>query len=202
VTAIDPDVSQWDAWRPEELARLLDGVRVPWYVAAGWALELFRGEQRREHEDLELAVPNTRFDEVAEVLGEFEIFLITDRAEATPLAEARDRLFDTHQTWIREPATSKWRFDLFREPSDGDTWICRRDPAIRMPYDTLIERTDDGIPYGRPEVVLLFKAKHAHEAKNQGDFEATVPLLDAARRDWLRDALARVHPGHAWLDAL
>ena len=68
MSAIDPDVSEWDAWRPEDLARLLDGVRVPWYVAAGWALELFRGEQRPEHEDLELAVPNTRFDEVAEVL--------------------------------------------------------------------------------------------------------------------------------------
>ena len=202
MTAFEPDVSKWDAWRPEEVARLLDGVHAPWYVAAGWALELFRGEQRREHEDLELAVPNTRFDELADVLREFEIFVITDRAEATPLAEARDRFFDTHQTWIREPATGKWRFDLFREPSDGDTWICRRDPAIRMPYETLIERTDDGIPYGRPEVVLLFKAKHAHEAKNAGDFEATVPLLDPERREWLRGALRRVHPGHEWLEAL
>ena len=202
MSAIDPDVSQWEAWRPEEVTRLLEGVRVPWYVAAGWALELFRGEQRREHQDLELAVPNTRFDEIAEVLAELEIFVITDRAEATPLGAARDRLFATHQTWIREPATGKWRLDVFREPSDGNTWICRREPTIRMPYHTLIEWTDDGIPYGRPEVVLLFKARHAQQEKNQGDFEATVPLLDAARLDWLRDALARVHPGHPWLDTL
>jgi hypothetical protein len=202
VTAIDPDVSQWDAWWPAKVASLLEGVRFPWYVAAGWALDLDRGEQRREHGDLELAVPNARFDELADVLGAFEIFVITDRAEATPLAEARDRLFDTHQTWIREPATGRWRLDVFREPSDGDTWICRREPSIRMPYAQLIERTDDGIPYGRPEVVLLFKAKHAHQAKNQGDFEATLPRLDAARRVWLRDALGRVHPGHRWLDAL
>ena len=75
-------------------------------------------------------------------------------------------------------------------------------PAIRMPYARLIERTDDGIPYGRPEVVLLFKAKHAHEEKNERDFAATLPRLDAERRAWLRDALARVHPGHEWLDAL
>jgi hypothetical protein len=202
VTAIDPDVSEWEAWRPEEVARLLDGVRVPWYVAAGWSLDLFAGEQRREHEDLELAVPNSRFDEVAEVLGDFEIFVITGRAEATPFADARDRLFDTHQTWIREPATGKWRFDFFREPSDGDTWICRREPSIRMPYARLIERTEDGIPYGRPEVVLLFKAKHSHMEKNGADFAALAPLLDAERRAWLRDALARVHPGHEWLETL
>ena len=202
MTPIEPDVSQWDAWRPEEAARFLDGVRVPWYVAAGWALDLFLGGQRREHEDLEIAVPGTRFDELVPALEGFEIYLITDRAEATPLAEARDRLMDTHQTWIREPATGKWRLDVFREPSDGETWICRREPAIRMPYARLIERTADGIPYGRPEVVLLFKARHAHQEKNRSDFEAVLPRLDGDRRAWLRDALARVHPGHEWLEAL
>lgn len=202
MTAIEPDVAQWDAWRPDEVARLLGGVRVPWYVAAGWALDLFVGAQRREHEDLELAVPSARFAELVPALEGFEIYVITAPAEATPLAEARPRLEDTHQTWIREPATGKWRFDVFREPSDGATWICRRDPAIRMPYARLIERTDDGIPYGRPEVVLLFKARHAHQKKNRADFEDVLPELGGVRRAWLRDALERVHPGHDWLDAL
>ena len=202
MTPIHPDVTRWEAWSPERVAPLLEGISVPWYVAAGWALDLFAGGQRREHEDLELAVPNTRFDEVAGALETFEIFLITSPEEATPLAEARDRLFDTHQTWIREPANDRWRFDLFREPSDGDTWICRREPTIRMPYGRLIERTDDGIPYGRPEVVLLFKAKHAQQEKNERDLATTLPLLDRARRVWLRDALELAHPGHPWLDAL
>jgi hypothetical protein len=136
------------------------------------------------------------------VLDGFEVFVITGRAEATPLGDARDRLMDTHQTWIREPASGCWRFDVFREPSDGDSWICRREPAIRMPYEQLIEWTDDGIPYGRPEVVLLFKAKHAHMEKNERDFAVTLPRLDAERRAWLRDALERVHPGHRWLEEL
>jgi hypothetical protein len=34
----------------------LEGRR-PWYVAAGWALELFTGDAAREHDDLEIAVP-------------------------------------------------------------------------------------------------------------------------------------------------
>ncbi|HEY8655865.1 MAG TPA: hypothetical protein VIM23_05110, partial [Gaiellaceae bacterium] len=61
---MEPDLELWDAWRPEAVARRLAGVRAPWYVAAGWAIELFLGGQRREHEDLEIAVPNDRFDEV------------------------------------------------------------------------------------------------------------------------------------------
>jgi hypothetical protein len=202
VTAFDPDVSKWDAWRPEQVAQLLAGVSFPWYVAAGWAIDLFLGGKRREHEDLEIAVPNMRFDELLPVLDGFEIFVITARAEATPLGAARDRLMDTHQTWIRDPATECWRFDVFREPSDGDTWICRREPAIRMDYERLIEWTDDGIPYGRPEVVLLFKARHAQQEKNQADLEATLPQLEPERRAWLRDALDCVHPGHRWLAEL
>jgi hypothetical protein len=202
MTAFEPDVSRWDAWRPEQLARLFRRVELPWYIAAGWAIDLFLGGERRLHSDLEVAVPNARFEELANVLAGFEVCVITGEAEATPLAEARDRLPDTHQTWVRDPAEDKWRFDLFREPSDGDTWICRRDPSIRLPYEQVIGWTDEAIPYGRPEIVLLFKAKHAGEAKNRADFDAALPRLDEPRREWLRGALERVHPGHEWLDEL
>src|SRR5262245_13139842 len=101
--AIIPDFSLWDAWRPEQVAELLEGVDLPWYVAAGWAIDLFLGAERREHSDLEVAVPNSRFDELADVLAPFEVCVITGPGEATPLAEARDRLMDTHQTWVRDP---------------------------------------------------------------------------------------------------
>jgi hypothetical protein len=199
---VEPDLELWDAWRPEEVARRLAGVRAPWYVAAGWAIELFLGGHRREHEDLEIAVPNDRFDEFVDALSGLEIFVIVGKGLAEPLAASRAKLPSTHQTWVREPDTGVWRLDVFREPSDGDTWICRRDESTRLLYSHLIERTNDGIPYGRPEIILLFKAKHSHLEKNRLDFAATLPRLDAERRAWLAAALARVHPGHEWLDAL
>jgi hypothetical protein len=202
MNAIEPDVSKWDPWRPEQIATLLDGIEVPWYVAAGWALELFLGEERREHDDLEIAVPNSRFAEIEQALPGFEIFVITGPAQATPLDEARDELATTHQTWFREPATGAWRFDVFREPSVGETWICRRDPRIRLAYDDVIEWSDDGIPYGRPEIVLLFKAKHSAQPKNQQDFAAVLPALEEKRRRWLAEALQAVHPAHPWLSEL
>src|SRR6266480_887956 len=41
---------------------------------------------------------------------------------------------DSHQTWAWDPAAGRWRFDVFREPHDGDVWICRRDEQrIRRP---------------------------------------------------------------------
>jgi hypothetical protein len=202
MTTFKPDVADWESWRPVQVAEVLADVDLPWYVAAGWAIDLFLGGDFREHSDLEVAVPNSRFDELAEVLAPYDVAVITGPWEATPLAEARDRLWDTHQTWVRDPETGRWRVDFFREPCDGDTWICRREPSIRLPYEQVIEWTDDGIPYGRPEIVLLFKAKHSAEAKNRADFEAVLARLDYARREWLRDALERAHPGHEWLAEL
>jgi Aminoglycoside-2''-adenylyltransferase len=201
VQAIEPDVSQWDAWTPAEVAEQLRGVAAPWYVAAGWAIDLFLGGKRREHEDLEIAVPNDRFGEVAHALAGYEIFVITAPGEATPLAIA-GATRATHQTWVREPATGRWRLDVFREPSDGDTWICRRDARVRLPFARVVQRTPEGIPYCRPEISLLFKAKHAHQAKNEADFAAVLPHLAAEARSWLADALEVVHPGHAWLGQL
>jgi hypothetical protein len=69
-------------------------------------------------------------------------------------------------------------------------------------YSELIAYTADGIPYSRPEVTLLFKAKWSELPKNEADFAAVLPLLRPARRRWLSESLALVHPGHAWLAAL
>jgi GNAT superfamily N-acetyltransferase len=198
--AFAPDLTKWAAWTPLEVARRLAGVEAPWCVAAGWALDLFLGGEHRGHDDLEIAVPRDRFAETEAALDGFELFVAGDGV-VRPLASARALLEDTHQTWVREPATRLWRLDVFREPCDGDTWICRRDERIRMPYARLIERTAGGIPYMRPEVVLLFKARHGRP-KDDADLAAVLPRLDDERRRWLVGALELVHPGHRWLAEL
>jgi hypothetical protein len=201
--AFEPDLSKWDAWRPDEVAGRLERVAAPWYVAGGWAIELFLGEQRREHEDLEIAVPGDRLDEALAAFAGYELFAagIAGTGLVTPRAQAGAALDTYHQTWVCDPATQLWRLDVFHEPADGDTWICRRDERIRLPYERVIERTSDGIPFGRPEIILLFKAKHAR-MRDEDDFAAALPLLDPERRGWLADALELVHPGHHWLAKL
>ena len=205
--AFEPDLSLWDPWHPERVAALLEGVEAPWYVAAGWAIDLFLGEeQRREHEDLEIAVPRVRFPEIGERLSGFELFIpdsdLTEPGLVWPFAQAPSALAGNHQTWVREPESGRWRLDVFREPSDGDVWIYRRDERIRLPYRDVIERTDGGIPFARPELVLLFKAKQVVRPKDEADFEAVLPRLGSDRRRWLADALRLVHPGHPWSERL
>jgi hypothetical protein len=104
----------------------------------------------------------------------------------------------THQTWVRDPVTGVYVLDVFREPHDGDVWICRRDSSIRRSYSEVIRRTKDGLPYIGPEIVLLFKARWSRP-KDEDDLNSALPLLDADARGWLRHALEKVHPGHAWI---
>jgi hypothetical protein len=192
--------ARWaDAWRPEQVAERLRGVRAPWCVAAGWALDLFRGGQSRRHGDLEIAVPAAEFPEIRDRFPEY-VFDAVGSGRIWPGAGAVETAA-THQTWLRDPASGQFLFDVFREPHEGGTWICRRDEALRLPYDRIIERTPDGIPYLLPELVLLFKAK-AVRPKDQADFDAALPLLDRTRRDALSGWLGLVHPGHPWLAEL
>ncbi|MDH6697498.1 nucleotidyltransferase domain-containing protein [Streptomyces griseoviridis] len=192
--------ARWSScWSPSEVAQRLAGVGTPWYVAAGWALDLFHGRQTRAHGDIEIAIPAAGFPEVRhrftghvfDAAGSGRIW-----EDATP-----EVLAAVHQTWLRDPATGNYLLDVFREPHDGDTWICRRDERIRLPYGDIIHHTRDGIPYLAPELVLLFKAKRARR-KDRSDFDATVPHLSPAQRGTLAELLDRVHPGHQWIAAL
>ena len=192
--------ARWSScWTPSDVARQLAGIAVPWYVAAGWALDLFRGRQTREHGDIEIAIPAASFPEVRD---RFPGYVFDGVGSGRIWADAApDVLAALHQTWLRDPAGGNYLLDVFREPHDGDTWICRRDETIRLAYSDIIHHSRDGIPYLAPELVLLFKAKHARP-KDQADFDATVPHMTPAQRGNLADLLARVHPGHPWLAEL
>jgi hypothetical protein len=200
MVAFTPDVADWEPWSPHEVARRLAGVSAPWYVAGGWAIDLFLGGTLRAHDDLEIGIPHTGFNEVASALPELEFFVVGDGL-AWPLDRAGPAFDEQHQTWARDPVTGRYRLDVFREPSAHGRWVCRRDPRIHLPYDDLILHTADGIPYARPEVVVLFKAKSARP-KDEADFDAVRASLDADARRWLSDALDLVHPGHQWLATL
>ncbi|MEV6166384.1 hypothetical protein AB0L71_31580 [Streptomyces sp. NPDC052052] len=192
----DLDARWSSCWTPREVAQQLAGIGTPWYVAGGWALDLFRGRRTRAHGDIEIAIPAASFPEVLhrfpgyvfDAVGSGRIW-----ENATP-----EVLAAVHQTWLRDPATGTYLLDVFREPHDGDTWICRRDERIRLPYSDIVHHTQDGIPYLAPELVLLFKAKHARR-KDQTDFDATFPHMTSAQRETLAELLARVHPGHPWI---
>src|SRR5689334_10611159 len=192
-----PGVDEWQPYSPQELADRLAGLPVTWAVAGGWAVDLFLGRVTRDHHDIELVLPASDFGQLTPLFPGWE-FHVPQSGKLTPADPVS--LAAEFQTWALDPAIGSWRFDVFREPHDGDTWICRRDERIRRPYREIFTISADGIPYLRPEICLLFKAKAARD-KDQADFQAAVPRMSMAQRTWLRTALERVHPDHPWISA-
>ena len=195
-----PGMEAWDAWTPREAAERLEGADVTWCVVAGWAIDLFLGEQTRDHGDLEIEILRPDFPHVREHLSDFEFFA-TGSGQIVKLALEDEWDPEWHQRWVLEPGVQKWRADLMLKGGDEQTWVCRRHEAITARRAEIVDRTPDGIPFLRPEAVLLYKAKVAR-TKDEADLAACLPRMSDKSRHWLADALALAHPGHPWIARL
>lgn len=195
-----PDDDAWSAWHPDELGRRLRGVRRPWCIVGGWALDLWHGQETRAHEDLEFTVLREDLATFRAALEGMEFFTAGDGIVA-PLTNDREPPADIFQIWALDRATRRWRVDMMIEPGTPTEWVYKRDARIRRPRAEMVAVTADGLPYLKPAAVLLFKAKHRRD-KDEADFARALPGLTADERDWLRDSLAPLHPGHDWIATL
>jgi hypothetical protein len=195
-----PGLDAWKPWRPSDVAAKLRGLAAPWCVVGGWALDLWHGRQTREHEDLEIAIARSDFPTVRHRLAAFKFHAVGD-GEVRSLDPGQVTPPEKHQNWVLDEAANAWRLDVMLEPGDDQTWVFRRDETVTRQRSRMVATSGAGVPYLRPEGVLLYKAKAARP-KDQADFALALPAMDAEARDWLRQALEHVHPGHAWLEAL
>ena len=196
----------WQSWQPEDVARFFSTLTVPWWIAGGWALDLFLGVQTRAHEDIDVLF--LRRDQRA-IRAQLQGW---DVQEAHPellpglwpfLEWKQDALLpaSVHDIWCRPHERDPWAIQLMVSDAERDQWIFRRTAQIRGPLSSLGRRNRDGIPYLAPEIQLLYKARGLRP-KDEADFARTLPALDGKSRQWLAQSLALVHPGHAWLTKL
>lgn len=190
-------------YSPEKVAELFNECPEKYWIAGGWAIDLFLGEQTREHEDVDVAI--LRRDEFAfrSYLQDWEIWpgLGNDQLDEKPIALHEPLAAEREVLWCRPSTASEWAYELLLNRTIYEDWIFKRDESIRRPIDTLGLVSNNGIPYLRPEVVLLFKAKNNRD-KDQQDFDNVILKLDDRSIEWLRNTLLVVHPNHAWLTAL
>lgn len=185
---------------PTDVARLLDGAPFEWWVAGGWSTEPDESHPRRFHEDIEVGVARADLTAILDWLADYHVWDI--HAGTLRFLRPGDELPDEHeQLWLRRDAYSPWLVDLMLTPVEDGTWFYKRDRRLTRPFTDIVVRRD-GILYQRPEVTLLYKARH-RRAKDEADFAAVLPLLPESDRHWLRDAIALTEPaGHPWLERL
>jgi hypothetical protein len=182
------------------VAKIMAGFPRPWFVAGGWAIDLFAGRVTRPHEDLEVMLYRQDQAALREHLSGWELFK-ADEGKWHPWREGEWVALPLHQLLARRAHGDPPEFEFFlNEVADG-TWHFRRDPAITRDVAAVGRRTPGGIPYIAPEVQLLYKAR-LHRPKDEHDFATARGRLTAEQRAWLKDALAVFRPGDPWSAAL
>jgi len=192
-----PGIEDWAPWHPAEVHRRLVESTVDWYVAGGWAVDLWLGRQTRDHEDIELAIDRTDFPAWRAQFAGFALY-DAGRGRLRRLGPGDGPDPRHHQVWLCDPAARAWRMDTFLEERPYGWWTCHWLPLVRHPMSLAVTRTAAGIPYLRPELVLLGKAKD-RRPKDEADLRALLPTLDSDARDRLRAGLVTADEAHPWL---
>ena len=181
----------------DELSHLLAGAPVRWGLCGGLAIDLFVGHPTRQHADLDISI--FREDEVSmrtwmaswEFWGAHEPGKGLDRLSSSQPIPA-----DVHAIWCRESGSESWSLEMLVEEGDSRTWRYRRDSRIRRPVSEVFWKVDK-LPVMRPEIILLYKSKQPRE-NDMHDFDAALPKLGLAAREWLRSSLVAAHPTSPW----
>ncbi len=191
----------WSGIEPPDLPQLLSNVECAWWVAGGWAVDMWLPRRSRGHTDMDIGCYREEVPLLRRALPEWEFFAAVGSA-LTQVAD-HDALLPraVHTLWCRRRGMRQWGLEVMLEECEGGEWLFRRDPAIRRAKEAILWHAEDGVAVLRPEVQLLYKAKDVR-ARDQADFDATAPLLGSEDVAWLAEALESVHPGHPWLGEL
>jgi hypothetical protein len=189
----------WRATHPREASAYLTAFTHRWWIAGGWALDLFLGTEGRPHKDLDIGILRRDAPDVMAGMSSFEFFEAMDGKLYRLESEAPRT--NVHCLWGRPFGTEEWVLELLLDESERGDWVFRRDSRIRYPLDLLVQYDSNQIPYVAPEIQLLYKASRTR-AEDETDFERTVPHLSPRAQAWLRRAVATLDPAHRWLRPL
>jgi GrpB-like predicted nucleotidyltransferase (UPF0157 family) len=202
-----PDANQWwisyFGFSPvDSVAGELKGAQFEWYISGGWALDLFLGKVKRLHHDVDVIVPRHRQLDLQNHLLERGWKFVTPFEKRLEPWPPHMRLeLPRHQVHAHRGDD----FIDFLLTDMDDVWRYRRDPLVLRSREQMSLRSESGVPYLAPELVLLFKSKNTSNharLKDQSDFDQSFPHLTPERRAWLYWALMATSPEHPWIRQL
>ncbi len=188
----------------KQIADELQALSVPWYVAGGWALNLFMGRVTRVHHDVDIVIARTDQLAVRESLTARGWKFVTPyEGQLEPWGPHLFLKLPRQQVHAHREGEF---IDFQLTDIENGVWTYRREPFIVHTMAHLAMKSTDGIPYLAPQVPLLFKSRNtsnkANRAKDNIDFDSAVDTLTTEQKAWLRWALIATVPSHPWLDKL
>lgn len=192
----------WNSLSVEEINHLMKNLPVPWWIAGGWALDLYYGKQTRQHGDMDILIRNEDLPALEKYLSESYELFIADNGVLTKLADSESRNGISGSLWVRKRYGASWLFEIMLTETEGNKWVYKRDTQINMPISEIGLLTNDGLPYIKPEIQLLYKGgSSVIREKDNKDLERLLPVLKKREIRWLYHSLRQQFNGkHPWLE--
>lgn len=181
----------------EALAALLAGFPKPWFVAGGWAIDLFVGRVTRPHEDLEVVVLRRNQHALRAYLAGWTLRKVENEAWVS-WEEDEWLELPAFQIQAQRADARPSIFEAFLNEASGNVWSSRHIPQVTRPIGGIGLISPSGIPIIAPELQLLHKAKR-HRPKDEHDFKQACGHLSAEQRAWLAAALEAHYPEDPWI---
>jgi hypothetical protein len=188
---------EWEEFDPSRLLEIMSSFEAPWWIAGGWALDLWMGRETRTHQDLDVAILRRDQLELYRALHGWELYYATSDHRLLPLQTNQWLRSPIHGVWTRRAHDAPWLCEFLLNEHEGTDWVYREDPAVRMPLANVGIVVSGNIPILVPEVVLLYKA-HERTEKDEADFQAALPRLTSPAKSWLLHAVNESLPNHPW----
>ena len=191
------DLWEWEKFDPSRLLEIMHDFDAPWWIAGGWALDLWMGRETRNHQDLDVAILRRDQQELYRALRRWELYYATLDHRLLPFQRDQWLRPPIHGVWARRAHDSPWLCEFLLNEHSGADWVYREDPAVRMPLADIGTVVSGNMPILVPEIVLLYKA-HERTDKDEADFRETLPHLTSLAKGWLLHALNESLPNHPW----
>ncbi|WHY03083.1 hypothetical protein [Neobacillus sp. DY30] len=198
--------TDYDNWEPLTVSNIVDlftDLPITWCLAGGWALDLHLGKQSRQHSDIDVIILRDEQESSYDFLSrEWKLYKAQDGV-LMPWVQG-EFLTDTTDVWVSKNSDSPWAFQVMLVDTFENNWIYRREKSVKKPVNEIIVRTNDGIPYLRSEIQLLYKGGSSKvREKDFHDLQTMLPILTSQEKAWLSQSLQQQFPeGHLWISYL
>lgn len=190
--------------KPQEINDLMKDYKYTWFIAGGWAIDLFINSVTREHNDIEIGIFREEQYEMYKYFKDWTLKKVVKYENKPKLEVWKENEYlclPVHEIHGHNSNLNVNNIEILLNEKHEDYWIYRRNQNIKRNIQDTILISELGIPILSPEIVLLYKSSHNKEKDNK-DFMSVIDKLSCSQKNWLRESLVVTNPNHEWLDMM
>lgn len=185
---------------PLKVAAIMRDFNQIWFIAGGWAIDLYLGKVTRPHSDIEIAIFRRDQTALQDYLAGWLLQKVIN-GERSVWQRGERLQSPIHELHCFNEVAEPRQFEILLNESNENEWMYRRNEKVKRSLAKCQMVSSAGIKFLCPEIALLYKSKNPR-ASDEQDFETVAQQLDTERKKWLSNAIAACDTGHRWLQVL